>query len=44
MGATWDEASAAADADGERFAAFVERALRRELDLRARREARAQAR
>ncbi|WP_433651017.1 hypothetical protein ACQP2C_32405 [Micromonospora zamorensis] len=42
IGATWDEAKAAADADGERFAAFVERALRHELDRRARRLAREQ--
>jgi hypothetical protein len=37
IGPTWDEAKAAAEADGEKFAAFVERALRRELDRRARR-------
>lgn len=43
IGATWDEAYAAAEADGEKFAAFVERALRRELDLRQRRQARAAA-
>jgi hypothetical protein len=40
MGRTWDDAYAAAEADGEKFAAFVERALRRELDLRERRRAR----
>jgi hypothetical protein len=40
MGATWDEAYEAAEADGEKFAVFVERALRRELDRRARRTAR----
>jgi hypothetical protein len=37
IGDTWDEAYAAADADGEKFATFVERALRRELDRRAKR-------
>jgi hypothetical protein len=37
----WDEARAAAEADGERFAEFVERALRRELQRRDRARRRA---
>ena len=31
MGDTWDDARAAADANGESFATFVERALRAEI-------------
>ncbi|WP_328344763.1 hypothetical protein [Micromonospora sp. NBC_00421] len=42
MGATWDEAHDAAKEDGEKFAVFLERAIRRELDRRARNKARTQ--
>lgn len=37
IGAVWDQAKAAAEQDGEKFAAFVERALVLELARRARR-------
>lgn len=37
LGAIWDEAKAAAEADGENLTSLVERAIRRELDRRAKR-------
>lgn len=40
VGDVWDDAKAAAEADGEKFAAFVERALRLELARRKRRQRR----
>jgi hypothetical protein len=36
LGQVWDDARAAADLDGEKFASFVERALRAEMRRRAR--------
>ncbi len=42
MGATWDEAHEAAKDNGEKFAVFLERAIRRELDRLARNKARTQ--
>lgn len=40
MGALWDEARAAAEANGEKFSTFIERVLRAEIKRLARRRQR----